>query len=81
MARRGKRPSFAAFAAAMLLLAQATGCGSCVKDDPQPTSTSPENVNAKHRKPLTLKAVEKQFTEFEFSEGGARGAADASAAP
>jgi type IV pilus biogenesis protein CpaD/CtpE len=67
IAVRGKRPALSAFAGAVIVLAQAAGCGSCVKDDPQSTSTDP---NVRARKPITLKAVDQKLTQFGSVEGG-----------
>ena len=63
------RRSTLAVVAAGIVLAQVVGCGSCVKDDPQPTSTD-------GRKPINLKAADKRFSQF--SDGAAAAAADAS---
>jgi hypothetical protein len=61
---RGKRSARAAFAAVTLVLAQVTGCSSCV-DEPQPVLTG------KERKPINLKAADKNFSLPQFSDAGA----------
>ena len=38
------------------------GCGSCVKDDPEQQATP--NPGAHPRKPLNLKAVDKNLSQF-----------------
>lgn len=76
MRMRERRSTQVAFAAAVLGLAQIVGCGSCVKDDPQPTSTS-TGLNGKHRKPIPLQAADKRFSE-PFPRDGGSTAADAS---
>lgn len=65
MSLRGKRPALTAFAAVVIVLAQLVGCGSCVKDDPRPSTT-----NGKERRPLNLKAADKKLMPYTFSEGG-----------
>jgi hypothetical protein len=71
MRMRGKRSALLAFAGATFVLAQVAGCGSCVKDDPQPSVT----VNGKERKPIDLKAADKRLTPFTVREAGAADAA------
>lgn len=63
MGLRGKRTTRAAFAAVTLVLAQVTGCSSCV-DEPQPVLTG------KERKPIPLKAADKHFSPPQFSDAG-----------
>jgi hypothetical protein len=72
MGVRGNRSALSAFAAAVLVLAQVAGCGSCVKDEPHPTSTA----TGTERKPINLKAADKKFTHYgAVDDAGEAGAA------
>ena len=71
MRMRESRSTPVAFAAAVLVLAQIVGCGSCVKDDPQSTSTSTGLHNGKQRKPIPLQAADKRNHQpFPHGDGG-----------
>ena len=70
---RGKRSTLAAVAAVGVFLAQAAGCGGCVKDDPQPGSGPSEQMPSK---PVNLKAIDQRLSQFSLVDDAA---ADASA--
>lgn len=73
MAQRENRSTLAAFAGVVMVLAQVAGCGSCVKDDPQPSTSV--TTGGKERKPINLKAADKKLSQYQLVEAGA---ADAS---
>ena len=63
----GMRESFPSFALARaalvgIALAQATGCSSCVKDEP-PVETQGPGITG-DRKPINLKAADKKLSQF-----------------
>ena len=71
---RGKRSTLAAAAAVGVFLAQAAGCGGCVKDDPpQPGSGPSDQLPSK---PVNMKAIDKRLSQFSVVDDAA---ADASA--
>lgn len=81
MSRRGKRPALTTLACAAFVLAQATGCGACVKDDPQPSSVSVGNRPATERKAVAIRAVDRDLTKFGLADAGVPNDLDASSSP
>ena len=70
---REKRSTLAAVAAVGMFLAQAAGCGGCVKDDPTPAAGTEGT-----RPPVNMKAIDKRLSQFSTIDGSVAPAADAS---